>query len=97
MNDADKKLIDAWHQFIAHPELGSDEICHETYLVDVFAAFDRALADTPTLVETGWIICRVHGMLVLPKGDTSCCCDIGAAGYCDTCDLRPLVYVEPKP
>ena len=45
MNHHDKKLIDAWHQFIAHPELGGDEICHETYLVDVFAAFDRALAD----------------------------------------------------
>ena len=78
MNDADKKLIDAWREWPTQFDT--------LELLDVLAAFDRALADTPTLVETGrsWCVTHAQTWARCRAGDT-------------TCDLRPLVYVEAKP
>lgn len=80
MNDADKKLIDAFR--------------YDGYLKDLFAAVDRALADTPTLVASSLTYCKSHDQFT---SNDSPSCDVGALYEDLPCDLRPLVYVEARP
>ena len=88
MDNADKKLIDEWrgqtasqwHNWIAN-----------SIVAALIAAFDRALADTPTLVEIPAQWCRTHRKTL--RATTATCC-FNSDGPNEGCDLRPLVYRE---
>ena len=106
MNGADKKLIAAWRKVanggIPLSGIGGGPMfsAERKELADLFAAFDRALADTPPLVEVPSQWCVIHdrsahhGWLHCPDGRIVWGYEEGTA---PTCDLRPLMYVEAKP
>ena len=96
MNDADKNLIDAWRTKASLSY--REHCCHDgrwTTYRDLFAAFDRAMAHTPTLVNVGVNYCTVHHGII--NEDDGPVCDFAGhnrRGSDEPCDLRPLGYVS---
>ena len=96
MSDADKRLIDAWRKIATPTNWKTARLdVARSELIDLFAAFDRALADTPTLVNVGVNYCTVHHGIA--NEDDGPVCDFAGhnrRGSDAPCDLRPLGYLS---
>lgn len=89
MNDADKRLIDAWRKIATPTNWKTSRLdVARSELIDLLAAFDRALAGTPTFVETNVRWCVAHQVM-----QGRCSSLDGPYNGGPRCDLRPLGYL----
>ena len=98
MNGADKRLIDAWRKIATPTNWKTARLdVARSELIDLLAAFDRALADTPTLVRVDGVMwCVEHDDMAYEGNDCAAAFHDrepeGTEG--EPCDLRPLGYVS---